>query len=519
MKRMKLIIYGFLAVVITTACSKDLLNIKNPNEPTTETFWQTEDDAQKGLNAAYSRFYKEGTWMRWLSFRYDLGSDEGWSTSPWNELADWTRFNYVNYNFWEGNNVHWEDFYVGIFRANQVLKHVPEITFANSVDKDRVIGQAEFLRALWYFQIATLWEKGALVLEPKDGSYKPEEVTEAQLWAQVETDLKNAYAKLPEAWDGNNTGRATIGAAKALLAKAYMQQHKFAEAKTELQWLIDKEGSLYGLMDDYMDNFTQFNENNREGVFEIQFNDENKGGTGNNASMATGLQRTQFYAPGGIGWQDGKARSWLVGEYKKETNLAGDNDIRLYHNLYYKNSPADFPNENPLIYGRTWDDGAWGDHMFIRKYSTGYYRNFEDYFAPNNYRLIRYADVLLMYAECIVETGGSTTEAAIHVNKVRQRASTNLPALQNSVFSSSLDSEEAFLKRLQMERALELCFEGWRWADLKRWGLLESQAGIDELKSRDADFNNFIIGKHHRLPIPQIEVDNSEGKLTQHPEY
>src|SRR5690606_18974511 len=159
------------------------------------------------------------------------------------------------------------DLYVGVFRANQVLHYTPNIAFANEEDKARVIGQAEFLRALWYFQIAILWEKGALVLEPKDASYKPEEVTEDALWAQVETDLKNAYAKLPPTWDDSNTGRATIGAAKALLAKAYMQQGKFAEAKSELQWLIDQEGALYGLMDDYMDNFTHFNENNKEGVF------------------------------------------------------------------------------------------------------------------------------------------------------------------------------------------------------------------------------------------------------------
>lgn len=518
MKRFKLIICGLLLLGIAGSCKKSLLDINNPNEPTTETFWKTEDDAQKGLNATYSRFYKEGTWMRWLSFRYDLGSDEGWSTSPWNELADWTRFNYVNYNFWEGNNVHWEDFYVGIFRANQVLKFTPEIPFADETTKNRVIGQAEFLRALWYFQIAVLWEKGALVLEPKDGSYKPEEVPQEQIWAQVEIDLQSAIAKLPETWDDANLGRATIGAAKALLAKAYMQQHKYQEAKNELQWLIDKEGSLYGLVDDYMDNFTHYNENNKEGIFEIQFDDENKGGTGNSASMATGFQRTQFYAPGGIGWQDGKARSWFVAEYKKEKNLDGGNDIRLYHNLYYKDSPNDFPDESSLIYGRNWDN-AWGNDMFIRKYSTSYFRDREDYFAPNNYRILRYADVLLMYAECIVETGGSITEAASYVNKVRQRPSVNLPTLQNSVHSASLNSKEAFMKRLQMERSLELCFEGWRWADLKRWGLLDSQAGIDELKTRDADFNNFVVGKHNRLPIPQIEVDNSDGKLTQNPGY
>src|SRR5690606_10960478 len=145
---------------------------------------------------------------------------EGWSSSPWTELGDWTRFNYVNYNFWEGNNIHWEDFYVSIFSAKQVLTNVPHIPFEREADKDKVIGQAEFLRALWYFQIATLLEKGALVLEPKDGSYKPEEVPEAAIWAQVEADLVSAVAKLPETWDAENRGRATLGAAKALLAKA-----------------------------------------------------------------------------------------------------------------------------------------------------------------------------------------------------------------------------------------------------------------------------------------------------------
>ncbi|MDR2147141.1 MAG: RagB/SusD family nutrient uptake outer membrane protein [Tannerella sp.] len=518
MKKIHYIIV-FLGIYLLSACSESLLDIENPNEPTVTTFWKTEDDAQKGVNAAYSMLYKEGGWMRWLSFRYDLGSDEGWSTSPWNELAEWTRFNYVNYDFWEGNRQHWEEFYVGIFRANQVLKYVPEIEFADQNRKNQIIGQAEFLRALWYFQIVNLWEKGTLILEPQDGNYIPSDASEAELWAQIETDLQNAIGKLPETWDAANVGRATYGAAKALLAKAYMQQRKFAEAKTELQWLIDREGSLYGLVDEYMDNFTHFNENNRESVFEIQFDDKNKGGTGNDASMATGLQRTQFFAPGGIGWQDGKARGWLVGEYKKEKRLDGKNDIRLYHNLYYRESPQDFPDEDPKIYGRDWDNGGWGDHLFIRKYSTGYYRNFEDYFAPNNFRLIRYADILLLYAECIAETGGSITEAAQYVDKVRQRPSTNLAKLENSVYSNVLTSRELFLKHLQMERSFELCFEGVRWMDIKRWGLLDSQDGVNELISRDDDFRNFVVGKHRRAPIPQVEVDNSAGQLTQNPQY
>src|SRR5690606_23596492 len=145
--------------------------------------------------------------------------------------------------------------------------------------------------------------------------------------------------------------------------------------------------------------------------------------------------------------------------------------------------------------------------------------DYEDYFAPNNYRIIRYADILLMYAECVIETGGTPAEAVPYVNKVRQRPSVNLPALEDSPFANALTSKERFLKRLQMERTLELCLEGWRWAGRKRWGMLDTQEGIDELKARDTDFNNFVIGKHSRLPIPQIEVDNSAGKMTQNPNY
>lgn len=130
---------------------------------------------------------------------------------------------------------------------------------------------------------------------------------------------------------------------------------------------------------------------------------------------------------------------------------------------------------------------------------------------------MRYADILLNYAECIIETGGTPAEAVVHVNKVRNRV--NLPNLEESAFSESMNSPEAFMERLQTERTLELCFEGWRWADLKRWGLLDSQEGVDELSARDPDFNNFIIGKHNRLPIPQIEIDNSDGGLTQNPGY
>ena len=413
---------------------------------------------------------------------------------------------------------------MGIFRCNQVLKYVPDIEM-DETEKNRVLAQASFMRALWYFQINLLWEKGTLVLEPVEAGYRPKDASEAEIWGQIEKDLLFAAEYLPESWDAENVGRATKGAAKALLGKAYMQQHLYDKAKEQLSWLIEREGTLYGLIDNWVDNFTDLDENNKEGIFEIQFDDTNKGGTGNDASMATGFQRTQFYAPSGIGWGDGKARRWLVDEFLKEKREDGKNDIRLYNSILYHGFSKDFPDESKKYYSIADADNdeqwnSWGkdpEDCYIRKYSTSYYREVEDYFARNNYRIMRYADILLNYAECVVETDGKVSDAAKYVDQVRTRV--GLAKLEDSQWASCLSSKEAFLKRLQMERTLELCFEGWRWADLKRWGLLDSQAGIDELKSRDADFNNFVIGKHRRLPIPQSEIDQSEGQLTQNPMY
>src|SRR5690606_6742857 len=126
-------------------CSESLLDQENPNTLTKDQFWKTESDAQKGLNAAYAMFYKPGGWARWIYFRLDLTSDEGFSNSPWIELGDWTRFQYVNYNFWEGNSQTWRDTYKAIFRCNQVLTNVPEIEFADQTQKDRILAQAKFL--------------------------------------------------------------------------------------------------------------------------------------------------------------------------------------------------------------------------------------------------------------------------------------------------------------------------------------------------------------------------------------
>ncbi|MET0466690.1 MAG: RagB/SusD family nutrient uptake outer membrane protein [Chitinophagaceae bacterium] len=506
----KLTIAISMMVLLMPSCKKDLLNVDNPNTITEEQFWKTESDAEKGVNAAYAMFYKPGGWSRWIYFRLDLTSDEGFSNSPWIELADWTRFQYVNYNFWEGNAITWRDTYKAIFRCNQVLANVPEIPFTDNNKKELLLAQAKFLRALHYYYAALLWENIPVVLEPSRPDDLPAQRPLTEVWAQVEKDLTEALTVLPVSWDAANVGRPDKGAVNAFLARTYMQQRKWPQAKTALDYFITGAGAgKYELVPNFQDNFTHTNENNKESVFEIQFSDVNKGGDGDDPNQNMGHNRAQFFAPRGIGWSDGQARYWMVDEFKKEKTITNAIDPRLRYTLFY---PALFADFGDKIYGRNWEWNA--NEAWFRKYQRDYFRSNEDYFAQNNVRLVRYADVLLMYAEVLNELDQTST-AAGYVNTVRARA--NMAPLATA-HPAVLLNKDAFRDRLKMERMLELCGESVRWADLKRWGDLESPAKVSVVAQRDPDFNNFVVGKHVRLPIPQTEVLNNPN-LKQNDKY
>lgn len=498
-----------LMVAATTSCKKSLLDQTSPNTLTSDQFWETESDATKGVNAIYHMFYQNGGFNRWIYFRLDLTSDEGFSKSPWIELGDWTRFQYVNYNFWEGNVNSFRDVYKAIFRCNQVLENVPNIAFADPAKKAAILGQARFLRAFYYYYAEILWENLPLVTTTQKPTDLPKLAGATEIWALIEADLNEAIKSLPASYSGADVGRATKGAAYAMLGKALMQQRKWAQAKTAFDYLVTGEGkSLYDLVD-YKDNFRADNENNKESVFEIQFSDVNKTGEGDGPSSNMGSNRSQFFAPRSIGWSDGQARYWLVAQFKKEKTADGKIDPRLRYSLFYPALEADFGDK---IYGRSWQWDA--DECWFKKGSRDYYRTNEDYYNQVNNRVIRYADVLLMYAEALNEVG-QTADAYQYVNRVRARATmaplaTAYPAIGND--------KDAFRNRLKEERVLELCGESVRWADLKRWGDLDTQAGVNGVAQRDPDFNNFVVGKHIRLPLPQSEVLNNTN-LRQNPNY
>ncbi|MCX7985890.1 MAG: RagB/SusD family nutrient uptake outer membrane protein [Bacteroidales bacterium] len=526
---MKRSIILFISIFTLFSCSDDLLDVYNPNVPTKETFWKSTDDLQLALTATYSQFTRPGNWGRWIYFRYDLTSDEGYSNSPWTELKNWTQFLYTNYNFIQGGLLVYKSHYKQIFYCNQIIAYAQNIVPKNDQDsvlKSQIIGQAKFIRAFDYFNLLIMFGKLEIVLEPSKTSDVYPAGGEAEIYPIIIADLEDAIKRLPATWKGNDVGRITKGAAYALLGKVYMQMHEWQKAKDAFYWLVEGDGAqYYDLMPNYKDNFTHYKENNKESVFEIQFSDANQTVTDQNNGtdidddiplMNVGSSRSQFFAPKGIGWCDGQPRSWLVDEYKKERTTHDSIDRRLITSIFYPDMFTDFPGET--VWGNKKYKSAWGKECFVRKYGDDYFKKTSDYYSPINYRVIRYADVLLCYAECLANLGDVAT-AVTYVDRVRARADlSKLSESQVPEIAQSANDKDKFLKRLQMERALELCFESVRWIDLKRWGLLETEEGINELKQRDPDFNNFIIGKHSVMPLPQVEVDNNPN-LTQNPNY
>ncbi len=491
-----LIISGML---FFSGCEKDL-DIENPNEVTVEIYWTTPEEAVMGVNAIYSTFHRAGI-SRWLPFYYIIRSDEGRSTSPATDIVNnMDQFIVTDYNYGNAYAI-WNDNYVGVFRANQVIAHVPDIEMDENL-KQRLLGEAKFLRAVFYYHLVTLWGNVPLVLIPSTTIDKPETASKEQVWSQIETDLIAAANALPVSHpNASDLGRATKGAANAMLAKAYMQQRKFNEAIEPLEWLVEGEGKdIYDLMPNYRDNFLINTENNMESVFEWQFAENPNEFTDNDVETPDhnyGTSLAQFFGPPQIGWTDGEANRWVTREFLKEQTVGGEVDPRLEASFLYDSTDVRGP-EFTMIYGKTFVEryGLNNDRVWFRKFQNDHWKDEEGYRSPNNWRYIRYADVLLMYAEAINETGGPD-QAYQYVDRVRERV--GLARLSDVMPDLAQDQ---FQEQLKHERLLELSGEGHRWNDLARWGDLGP-----ELAERDPGFANFDVGKDELLPIPTMEID------------
>lgn len=503
-------------LLISTACDRDF-DQPNPNNPTIASFWKTETDAVKGINAVYSTFHRTATlYSRFLFYHGMLRSDEGYGSGGDITLNNIMSFNQTNYN--EGLTAGtWQNLFIGVFRANQVLAYVPGIEMDEAL-KNRIIGEAKFLRGLFYFNLTLYFGRPPIILEPSEPTDRPANATNAEAWAQVERDLSEAAPALPLSYTGDDLGRATRGAAFGLLGKAYLQQGKYQETANALAWFITGEGKgLYSLTANYRDNFTASTENNSESVFEVQFRFNPNESTDDDVDETrinnTGTSIAQFYAPRGVGFSDGGARRWLVGEFEKENTALGTRDPRLAVTLLFDSTDVRGP-QFTMVYGQTFasrygTSGGESSAVWFRKQlnDNEQGRTEEGFRSPNNLRLLRYADILLMYAEALNGIG-QTTQAYPYVDMVRVRAGLRPLSQTNPGMTQA-----QFLAQIKHERITELTGETWRFADLQRWGELGP-----ELAVRDPEFTNFVKGKNEWYPIPQSDIDLNPN-LTQNPGY
>ncbi len=493
------------AALGAAACNNDV-DITDPNAPSSQTFWRSAGDAQAGVTATYNVLLRTGTGQRWWAFAHDLRSDIGTSTSPWAELQAFIKFQFpAGYDF-EVNRELWNHSYALISRANLVTTNVPNIAMDTARRSD-LVAEAKFLRGITYFNLISLFGGNVpLYTDTLTATDRPASSDSATLYAQIESDLRDAAQTLPVQLMSASGGRATAGAAQGMLGKVQLQQRKWAAAAATLLPVVNGQYGAYDLVPNYGDLFRNTGNNSNESLFEVQMGNVDTCGQllcGNNVSKMIG--------PCGPSYCDGLPTRWYFQQFLTERTTAGRLDPRLDATLYY------YKGDTTRVYNRTW--ASWRDEspgrrdeyrdttrIFFKKYGE-YYTGSNDQLweAQINYKVLRFADVLLMYAEALNEQG-QPGAAAPFVNRVRARV-----GLRPLAGLSQAEMRAAILK----ERLLEFGLEGQRWMDLGRQNLF---ANLAELRAHDPDFNTFEPGTSVVLPITQRER-NLNPNVRQNPGY
>jgi len=492
-----IIITGLLMVCIS--CTEDFVNLSNPNDHTTGSFWKTEDDALRGVNSVYMALYYDGLYMRLYPWLMDVRADDMRNTSPW-WITDLTNYvtspdNPCYINTWDGC-------YKGIFWANQVLTNVPDIEMENDL-KTRILAEAKFLRGLYYYHLVIAYRNIPVVttLPANSDEFFPAQATPEEAWAQVISDLSDALVlPVKEDYEDEDLGRATRGAAAGFLAKSYMINRQWSDAEPILKAIIDGEYGSYSLVENYRDNFTEANEFNEESLFEVNF-ERGVGGTtlgwvGDpqpDWSKTSGKART--YAPlGGSGYGDITPTDWIYNEFMEEATTDDGVDPRAMASMFF-----DYPGS--MVYGRSFASSGVPNYVHVRKYlNDETSANETEWRSGINERILRYSDILLLYAECLNELN-RTAEAYPFIQEVRDRAS-----LPNLATARPGMSQEQMREQLDHERALEFCFEAQRYVDLVRWGYFDDPDKVEMLIERDPEYGNWTDGREY-LAIPPTEVD------------
>ena len=481
--------YNLIAIALLgfsfSSCS-DFLE-QNPQTDLSENdFYKTAADILSAVNGVYSSLQEGDIYGNWYVFG-EIPSDNtrnqlSGSVTTQNEFDQFyiDTQNSMIANFWKAA-------YKVINRTNTVLGRIDGIEI-NTELANRYKLECKFIRALMYFNLVRVYGDVPLILKEISISESYDILREPKenVYNQIIADLKEAQ-DLPVSYSTAEDGRATQGAAKALLANVYMTLHKYAEAETILAEIINS--GQYSLLentpgslniDGYKNVFSPVNHNSKEGIFEIQFL---KGGYGEGSNYANNFapenSGTNVVAVGGTGGNNIPEMD-IYNAYE-EGDLRRDFSMSLG---YYDNRK----------------NNEWVESRYVCKFMDVPYQNND---ASNNYPVIRYADVILMYAEALNQNG-KTAEACKYLNMTRRRGF-GYQTTETSPVDLQTTDKAQFALMVEQERRVELAFENHRWFDLIRTG-----RAVEVMRSKGFSLNetNLIC------PIPQKQIDVNP-KLTQ----
>lgn len=477
-KTIKYILLSVLLFGLFAGCEENFLDVTNPNQATPETFWDTEENAEKALGAAYGHLQGQVWGGQWGAYemweirtcRSDLiDLIDMWA--PFGEMSRYqcTPDGYAIRDFWAYQ-------YQGILAANQILENADKIPTSETMI-NQFKAEAKFLRAYYHYILVTNF--GNIVLRdvnPKtETDYFKAQSTEAEVWAFIQKDLTEAIPNLPQSYSSEWKGRATEGAARFLLGKAYLAEDKWSEAETQFAAIT---GLGYELISDYESMFTGLNEWNNESIFEINFSLDLEGGRLETISSA--VMKTS--------WRMEGPNQYVLDLYAADTTVDGSPSKRAAGSI------------------REWNDQTiWNKYSY---YDPDNNNNKNSIYNGTNMVIMRYADALLLLAESLNEQG-KTSEAIGYINQVRARS--GVADLDASMSQSDLREHIR-----HVERPLELADEGHRWYDLIRWYKTSGLKEVLQAHNRE-DWENFEQTDRF-YPIPQKEI-SANPSMNQNPGF
>lgn len=507
---MKSLIYKIFALsvifLISAGCGDDFLNLTNPNEITAGSFFNNPDEMQQSVNTLYPLMAEARNTFVQNSRGIDAVLTDG---------AFEGQVNYANFGTTPESGTsdqYWFGMYTMIFRANTVLANMENVDFSGQEAlRDLFTAEARFFRGYGYFKLAHLYGRVPIVttIAENDEDFNPPKAESiSAVYDQAIADLQAAKEALPETRE--NAAQVNKWTATGFLGKAYLyratylnETNNYSLASSEFSEVIDS--GRFSLVEDYVDNFTAANENNSESIYEVQLLFNN--------SPETPTQSRPFNSVPGIGFEIFLRPSpWLMQEMAQEKTVTDEFDERYLETVYFDGGlPLFGVPYNELGGGIRCEggQGVGGDPSGNSTTEGGWWRKYlnVDLNCPpdltgsapeNNERVLRYADILLMYAEARVGETNSVDQSAVNaVQEVRNRA--------NLVTKTADDygSVEELMEEIKHQRVMEFTYENMYYFDLIRWGDLGDAL---QQHGTTTQVQNYDPVKHKYYPIPPAEI-------------